>query len=74
MHPNQMRKLESLEEAFTAAKATEDADPKTYQKAKRALAAYRIRLRREQAEQAGPGDAVASATTLKAKATRPEGG
>lgn len=71
MHANQRRKLDRLETEFTAAKAAEGSDPATYRKAKNALAAYRIKLRRERIEPIGDGDATAQPTSLQAKATDP---
>ncbi len=72
-HRNQVKKLERLEAAFTVAKAHEDTHVAEYQAAKKELAAYRIRLRRETRPAEGEGDATAHPKTLKAKATLKKG-
>jgi len=71
VHPKQVQKLERLEIAFTVAKSHEGTHQAKYQAAKRELAAYRIKLRREKAAPDGPGDATAKPKTLQAS-TKPQ--
>jgi hypothetical protein len=75
MHTNQVKKLERLNAAFTVAKSHEATHPAEYQKAKKELAAYRIKLRTTtSAAPTGDGDAVAKPKTLQVKTTNPKAG
>jgi len=74
MHPNQERKLERLEAAWTVAKSHESTHPDKYQAAKKELALYRRKLRNNRTPADTEGDATATPSTLKAKATDPKKG
>ena len=68
MHPNQERKLEQLQAAWTVACADPTANPAEYKKTSQALSKYRAKLRHERDATIGDGDAVAKLSTLGMKA------
>ena len=72
MHPGQAKKLSRLETEYTAAKQNEHGDPALYRKTKKALAKYRIALRKELSDTPdGDGDAIAATSTIKASTKDP---
>ena len=71
MHPNQERKLERLQAAWTVACADPTANPAEYKKASKELSEYRVKLRRERDAAIEDGDAVATLETLNVKSKRP---
>ncbi len=71
MHPNQERKLERLQAAWTVACADPTANPAEYRKASEELSKYRVKLRRERDAPIGVNDAIAHLDTLGMTSTRP---
>ena len=67
MHPNQERKLERLQAAWTVACAELTANPAEYKKTSQALSEYRVKLRRERDAAIEDGDAVVQLGTLGMK-------
>ena len=72
MHPNQERKLERLQAAWTVACADPTANPAAYKKTSQELSAYRVKLRRERDAPIGVNDAVAKLQTLSVESTSPK--
>ena len=74
MHPNQARKLEQLEAAWTVACADPTANPAAYKKTSEELSKYRVKLRRERDAAIEDGDALAPLDTLGMTSKQPNTG